>query len=405
MRIAYVVGSYPSQSETFVEREIGALAAHGITVEVFALWRSGHKPAPAGRNRRVHRVSRLRVLRHFLVGMARQCSWRLMKVMLKEGWAFSRALWQCLVPYELSERIEALGIDRVHAHFGNEPAFVGAGAASGAEPRRPFTFSVHARDVFVEGKWMDYAASCAERIIACNSAAARRAAELVKEADRSKIVLVPHGLPLDRYAFRAEMPKGEPLILGAGRFVEKKGFAHLVEAIVALRRRGRGVRCWLIGEGPGRQAIERQIARLAVGDAVELKGWLSQEDLMKAYGEAWALAAPCVVARDGDMDGLPNVVLEAAALGVPLVTTDVGGLPDLVRDGETGLVARPGDAADLAAKLEAILVDPATAVARARRAREAVEARHDEAKTITQLLAALGLTDAPQPRSGSPGPR
>ncbi len=390
MRIAYIVGAYPAQSETFIEREIEALEARGVTVEVFALWRTRQKHTPAPGVRRVHRVSRLRVLRHFLVGMARQCSWKLMKVMLNEGWRFSRALWECLVPYELSGQIEALGIDRVHAHFGNEPAFVAAGAAFGAEPRRPFTFSVHARDVFVEGKWMDYSASRAERIIACNSAAAKRAAELVREADRPKIVLVPHGLPLERYPFRAKMPKGEPLILGVGRFVEKKGFANLVYAVAAVRKKGRRVRCWLVGDGPERGALQRQVTQLSVGDAVEIKGWMPQEELAEAYEQAAALAAPSVVARDGDMDGLPNVVVEAAALGVPLVTTGVGGLPDLVRDGETGLVAKPGDADDLAERIEALLDDPAGALSRARRAREAVEARHDEAKTVPQLIAALG---------------
>ncbi len=253
----------------------------------------------------------------------------------------------------------------------------------------PFSFAVHARDVFVEAEFFAAKARAADRIIACNSAAAKRAAELVDEADRAKIALVPHGLPLNQYPFRSDKPRGEPLVLGVGRLVEKKGFTHLVEAVAALRRRGRGVRCWLIGDGPERKALERQIAQLAAADAIELKGWLPHGEVIAACAGASALVAPSVVARDGDMDGLPNVVLEAAALGVPLVTTDVGGLPDLVREGETGLVARPGDAAHLAAKLEALLADPDAALGR--RAREAVEARHDEAKTIPQLLAALAI--------------
>ena len=253
----------------------------------------------------------------------------------------------------------------------------------------PFSFAVHARDVFVEAEFFAAKARAADRIIACNSAAAKRAAELVREADREKIALVPHGLPLDRYPFRAEMPRGEPLVLGVGRFVEKKGFAHLVEAVALLRRRGRGVRCRLIGDGPERESIERHIAQFGVGDAVELRGWLPHDGVIAAHADASALAAPSVVARDGDMDGLPNVVLEAAALGVPLVTTDVGGLPDLVRDGETGLVAKPGDAADLAARLDEALARPDTVLAR--RAREAVEERFDEAKTTPQLMVALGI--------------
>jgi glycosyltransferase involved in cell wall biosynthesis len=98
-----------------------------------------------------------------------------------------------------------------------------------------------------------------------------------------------------------------------------------------------------------------------------------------------------VVARDGDRDGLPNVLLEAAAIGVPIVATDVGGIPDLVRDGGTGLVAKPGDPEDLAGKIEAALGDPQAAMERARRARVEVEARFDAERQASKLIEALGL--------------
>ena len=113
---------------------------------------------------------------------------------------------------------------------------------------------------------------------------------------------------------------------------------------------------------------------------------------MTAYEQASLLVAPSVVARDGDRDGLPNVVLEAAAIGVPIVATDAGGLGDLVRDGETGLVARPGDPADLAAKIAAALDDPDAAMARARQARAEVEQRFDAAAQTDKLMEALRLT-------------
>ncbi|HPD14245.1 MAG TPA: glycosyltransferase family 4 protein [Planctomycetota bacterium] len=389
MRIACVVGTYPCGSETFIEREIEALAARGHEVAVFPLWRAQGAQAATPPGRHVERCSAWSPWGEMAaMGASIRWQFRLLAHLPREG----RAAWRALVgrglAFEMAQRMRRQGIERVHAHFGNAPSTFGWFAADVAG--LPFSFAVHARDVFAEAEFFAAKARAADRIIACNSAVAKRAAELVREADRAKIALVPHGLPLGRYPFRAELPRGEPLVLGVGRFVEKKGFACFVEAVAALRRRGRPVRCWLIGDGPERRALERQIAQLAVGDAVEIRGWLPQEELAKAYGQAAALVAPSVAARDGDMDGLPNVVVEAAALGVPLVTTDVGGLPDLVRDGETGLVAKPGDAADLAARIEAVLGDPAAALTRARRAREAVEARHDEAKTIPQLIAALG---------------
>lgn len=390
MRMACVVGTYPCASETFIEREIAALEARGHSVVVFPLWRSKGDKAATPPGRPVERCS-VRAPWGEALRMGASIRWQL--YLLGELPHEGRAAWRTLLnrglAFEMARRMKRLGIARVHAHFASAPSTFGWIAASLA--RLPFSFAVHARDVFVEAEFLPDKALAAGRIIACNSAAARRAAERMRRSDGPKIALVPHGLPLARYPFRTELPGGEPLILGVGRFVEKKGFAHLVEAIASLRRRGKGIRCWLVGDGPERKAIERQVAQLAIGDAVDVKGWLSQDELKAAYEKATALAAPSVIARDGDMDGLPNVVLEAAALGVPLVTTGVGGLPDLVRDGETGLVAKPGDAADLAAKLEAAVADPVAALARARRAREVVEERFDEAKTIPQLLDALGV--------------
>lgn len=389
MRIAYVVGAYPSSSETFIAREAAALCARGHTVDVFPLWGGPAAPADGQSAVSVRKCARWPAF-HSAPHKGRIFEWQLrfMASAFRTPRSALRALWYMSMADQIATQAAALEARRVHAQFGSLPSTVGWVAASLAG--LPFSFAVHARDVFVEAEFFAAKARAADKIIACNSAAARRAAELIGDADRSKIVLVPHGLPLSRYPFRAEMPKGEPLILGVGRFVEKKGFSYLVDAVALLCRRGRGVRCWLIGDGPQRKALERQIAQLEVWDVVELKGWLSQDEVRRAYEQAAVLAVPSVVARDGDMDGLPNVVVEAAALGVPLVTTGVGGLPDLVRDGETGLVARPDDAADLAARLEAVLDDPIAAAARARCAREAVETRHDEAKTIPQLIAALG---------------
>lgn len=387
MRIAYVVGTYPSASETFIEREIEAIEALGHTVVVFPLWRAkgGAKPAPSRHVERCGRWGWWAEL--FQPGASVRWQMYLMENLRREG----RAAWRALIhrgqAFAMARSMGRLSVERVHAHFGNAPSTVGWFAASVA--KLPFSFAVHARDVFVEAEFLAAKARAADRIIACNSAAALRAAELADEPDRAKISLVPHGLPLARYPFRPTLPRDAPLVLGVGRFVEKKGFSHLVEAVAALRRRGKGVRCWLVGDGPLRKALDQQIAQLAVGDAVEAKGWLSQDELALAYQAAWALAAPSVVARDGDMDGLPNVALEAAAMGVPLVTTDVGGLPDLVRDGETGLVARPGDADDLAAKLDAVLRDPEAAGRRARHARDAIQARFSDERTIPLLLNAL----------------
>jgi len=390
MRLAYVVGAYPSRSETFIAREIEALEARGVRVDIFPLWRDRglrDEPAPDPRVRRCTRWAIGQQCRHPLQAFLWQCYF--LACLPRERLRGLRAFWNLGQAFEMAGRLEALKVDRVHAQFGSLPSTIGWVAASVAGV--PFSFAVHARDVFVEAEFFAAKARAADRVVACNSAAARRAAELADPADREKIVLVPHGLPLDRYPFRDGAPGGEPLVLGVGRLVEKKGFIFLVRAMARLRREMPGARCWLIGDGPERAALSREIAALGLAGSVELKGWLPHEEVRAACERASTLVAPSVAARDGDRDGLPNVVLEAAALGVPIVATDVGGIGDLVRDGETGLLARPGEPDDLASKIQNTLTDARGATARARRAREEVEARFEQGRAAKRLLEALGV--------------
>ena len=392
MRIAYVVGTYPSRSETFIAREIEALEARGIGVEVFPLWRGRDAPSV----RPVHRCGSVELRAQLAWPMA-NVRWQLyfLARMPREGMAALRALFRLNTALGMARRMQALGIARVHAQFANAPSTAGWVAASLLGV--PFSFAVHARDVFVEPQFLAAKARAADRIIACNSAAAARTRELVSPPDRQKVELVYHGLPLDEYLFRPERAARRPLLLGVGRFVEKKGLVHLVRAVSLLRQQGRDIGCWLIGDGPRRKALEREIAALGLGDAVSLKGWMGPAELRAAYERASALVVPSIVARDGDMDGLPNVLLEAAATGLPIVATSVGGIGDFVQDRATGLVATPADPDDLATKIHSALSEPEAAMNRARNARAEVEARFRIDRCADALADALGIGSGPDP--------
>ena len=393
MRIAYVVGAFPSPSETFIAREIAALEARGIEVHVFPLWRAAGAPADEEAGTPVHRCGWLSLraqLRFIVPNTLWQCY-----LLGRAPWepvGALRGLWQLGRALGMAERMRELGVERVVGHFANAPSTVAWVAASVAGV--PFCLSVHARDVFVEPQLLRQKARDAAAIVACNSAVAERAGELIDEADREKVRLIHHGIPLDEFPFREERHEDdeEPLILGVGRLVEKKGFIHLVRAMARLRERGVAARCWLVGDGPERGALSREIEALGLHGIVELRGWRPQGELkMACYEQASLLAVPSVVARDGDRDGVPNVLLEAAAIGVPIVATEIGGIGDLVRDGETGLIAKPGDPDDLARTIQAVLDDPDAAMARAQQARAEVEARFDAETQASKLIEALGL--------------
>ncbi|MFW6107335.1 MAG: glycosyltransferase family 4 protein [bacterium] len=377
MKLAYIVGSFPSPSETFIAREVSALRDRGVDVGVFPLWPAGDggEPRPAPSRRSVGGQA---------AGMldAAAC---LLRCLPGAGLRpMAQALRRVPRAVAIAAQVTAYGFERVHAQFGNVPSTVGWLAAR--RSGRPFSFAVHARDVFVEAQFLRRKARAADRIIACNTAAADRTAQLVDPSDREKIRLVPHGLPLDDWAFEERPNESRrPLVLGVGRLVEKKGFVHLVRAMARVRHAA----CWLVGDGPRRAELAGEIATLGLQDRVKLRGWLAPAAVREAYRRASLLGAPSVVATDGDMDGLPNVLLEAAAVGLPIVGTRVGGLGDLLVDGHTALVAEPGQPDDLAEKVQAALDDLAASRRRAQRARAEVEARFDQKRTISQLLDAL----------------
>src|SRR5690606_15539308 len=190
----------------------------------------------------------------------------------------------------------------------------------------------------------------------------------------------------------AERP---PVIVAVGRLVEKKGFADLVDAVALLAADGLEVRCDIIGDGAEREALARRIAERGVGDRVRLLGPLPQHQVVAHVAGAAAFAAPCVVASDGNRDGLPTVLLEAMALGTPIVSTDVTGIPEVLDDERTGLAVAQHDPHSLAAAL-ARLVDDAPL--RCRLA-EAARARIEEDFDVARQAAALrrdvfGLDDA-----------
>jgi glycosyltransferase involved in cell wall biosynthesis len=159
--------------------------------------------------------------------------------------------------------------------------------------------------------------------------------------------------------------------------VDKKGFAYLIEACGMLARRGRKFSCRIVGAGPLQAKLQSQIDQLGLHDRVDLVGPLPQGEVIKEMRSAAVLAMPCIVSADGDRDGLPNVIQEALALGTPVVTTDVTGIPEVVRHMDTGVQVPQCDAKALAYAIEQLLENPDLGVQLASAGRRLIEAEFD----------------------------
>jgi glycosyltransferase involved in cell wall biosynthesis len=211
--------------------------------------------------------------------------------------------------------------------------------------------------------------------VAVSDAIRRRALAQGFPAERTVTLL--NGVDLDR--FQAGTP--EPgLVLHVGRLVEKKGTALLLRAFAEVARRRPEARLVIVGDGPLRGRLERQ-----GGERVTFTGALRPDEVADWMSRAWLLAAPSVTAADGDSEGLPTVVFEAAAAALPVVASDHSGLPEAVLDGETGFVVPEGDGAALAGRIEALLAAPELRARMAVAARRLAEARFDSARQIAAL--------------------
>lgn len=373
MKILVTVGRYPQWSEEFIRRELLGLAARGHELAVWpveeelsrARWRrpSG-LPLPP--------VSAVRADAPALLLALASCGWGQLRRAARALRAAHLAPWQP---------------ELVYAHFAGLPSVFGLALARAFSCR--FAACAHARDV-----WTPYAPGLAalrraDSAVCCNEAARARLAELLPEL-APRLALVRHGLPEASFAACANplpadaeaeavlhFAAGRKLLLGCGRFVPKKGFHVFLQALTELQTAGDSPAAALIGEGPE----HLRLAQLAVELGLRRENFalfprLSQDGLRLTLAQAELLVAPSVVDADGDRDGVPNVILEAFAAGKPVVATRTGGIPEAVRNGETGWLVEPGDPGALAVALASALADPAELARRGAAGRRLAEERY-----------------------------
>ena len=355
--IGYVLKVYPRLSQTFVVNELRAHEAAGLKFTVFSL----RRPKESDRT----------VVDPPLAA----------EVVQLEG-------PDAALPAQLAAAARMRGISHLHAHFAK--LATGVARAAAAELQVPYSFTAHARDIFEQS--VDPQA-LAERIrdAAQVITVSRFNVDYLEQQHGRRASLVYNGVPLDALPYTSP-ERREPVVLAVGRLIEKKGFADLIEAAAILTREGAAFRCEIVGEGEERDALAARIAELGLEDRVRLLGARTSEQVQAHMRACAVLAVPCVVAGDGDRDGLPTVLLEAMALGTPCVGTDVTGIPEALVDEVTGLGVPQRDPAALAAALQRLLTDAALRVRLAEAARALVERRFSSAANTRRLRALWGAT-------------
>jgi glycosyltransferase involved in cell wall biosynthesis len=320
LRVAYVVKRFPRLSQTFVLNEIAELVRQGVDVTVVA------RQSPAEGER------------------------------LPDGFPAVPVVYLDRPETDVLSELREAAIEHLHAHFATWAAATARRLA--AELGVTYSFTAHAHDIYhrdVDRASLAATIEGAAFVVTVSEANRRYLDALLEAEGRSgRVLRLYNGVDLTRLR-----PSGRPPVAGrivsVGRMVPKKGLTYLVEACRQLKSAGRAFECVIVGDGEERESLERQIMEANLHREVVLAGARSHQETLDLLRSAVTCTLPCIVAPDGDRDGLPTVLLEALALGVPVVSTTVSGVPEIVEDGVSGLLAPPGDAAALAAALDRVL--------------------------------------------------
>jgi glycosyltransferase involved in cell wall biosynthesis len=360
---------FPKLTETFILYEMLAVERRGVAVEVYPLQRERTstmhpEAAPFVARARFAPFLSLGVLLaqlRFLVRRPRAYLGALF-VWLRAtlgslryfGGAlafFPKAVW-------FAERMQAEGITHVHAHFASHPA------AAALVIRRltgiPYSFTAHGSDLHRDRHMLREKVAEADFVVAISDYNRRVIVAECGERAAAKTIVLHCGVDTAVFepARRGPGDGGRLRILCTGTLHEVKGQAFLIEACRLLAARGVDFECAFVGDGPDRQRLGEQAARAGLGSRVAFLGRRTRADVVRLLGEADVLVAPSVPSRDGRREGIPVAVMEGAACGIPVVASDLSGIPELIEDGKQGRLVPPGDAVALADALEQLHADP-----------------------------------------------
>lgn len=392
-RVAYMMSRFPKLTETFVLDEILEMERRGVQVEIFPLWREKADV--------IHPEARALVDRaHFTPTLNASILIDTLRCLVKSPVVFlstlvtilwanrgsPRFLLGALAVFpkacHFATRMRALGVRHLHAHFASHPA------AAAFIVRRfsgiSYSFTAHGSDLHREQSMLREKVAESKFVVAISDFNRRFILDHVGEEFADRVEVVHCGV--EPGMFTEALPEPGPFrIVCTGTLHEVKGQRYLIDACAQLSSEGTDWRCHLIGDGEDRQDLEAQARRLGISDRVVFHGSCEREEVRSILSRADVVAAPSVPTSDGRREGIPVALMEAAACGLALVASRLSGIPELVLDGETGLLAEPGDVEDLAEALGRMAREPEVRARLGANARKRVEEEFSLARNVLRL--------------------
>lgn len=400
VKIAYVLNTYPRPSHSFIRREIRALERRGLEVRRIAMRGVRNELVDSGdieehaRTEHVLERARARLIGTALCELLRAPrralgALRLVGALARaSGDARLRHIAYLVEACHVVARCRAWGVSHVHAHFGTNAAAVAMLARALGGPS--YSFTVHGPEEFdaPHALALDLKMRNAAFTVAISAYGRSQLLRWLPARDWPRVAVVHCGIEPQTAGAAQPLPESGPRVVAVGRLSEQKGHLILIEALGRVVAAHPGLHLTLVGDGPMRPQIEAAICAHGVDGNVSITGWLDESGVRAALQDSHALILPSFA------EGLPMVVMEAMAAARPVLATWVAGIPELVRDGQTGWLVPPGDAGALAEAIGALARTPRDRLAAMGRAgRERVLERHDidaQAARLAALIAQAG---------------
>ena len=364
-KIAYIVGTFPCRSETFILREIKYLSDLNFDISVLAAEKHKENNQSDG----IKTFYKTSIFSYQVLLSILYCfikyplafpklfilTIRLIGVCPREAFSLLSNLHTIALFIRYLDKKE---ISNIHAHFLSWPSIIGLSIS--IVTRKQFSISAHARDIFVEHGAIALKISHARFITTCTQDGLSYLKSKIAEKYHRKLYLNYHMIKFDEVSFGTKniYPHDfENIIISVGRLVPKKGFEFLIKAFASISNQIQNCELVIVGEGPEREKYENLIKHYSLEQNVRLTGWQKNEETLKLINNATVLVVPSIIAKDGDRDGIPNVILEAFSCGTPVIASNLNSISEIIEHKKNGLIAEQGNITELASVVKELLTN------------------------------------------------
>lgn len=395
MKIAYIIGTYPGLTTTFIDREIQELRRIGESIQILSIRRPWTMLSDEQKKLQQGTIYLMPVAwSKFIVS---QLSFMFKKPAVFFGTLFFllsrkhptlKARWKTLLHFlegvYAAHLLSGKGFDHIHAHFMDRAATVAMVISRFL--KIPYSFTAHASEIYVDPVLVQEKIEGAKFAVTCTGYNQKHLASVSANGSSNKVSCIYHGLDTKKYSRKNELSPSSHVILSVGQLKERKGFPYLVEACALLMKKNLDFQCLIIGEGPMRTELESQIKELGLDGKVRLLGAITPEEVIEQYEKANVFVLPAILGTDGDRDGIPNVILESMSMEIPVISTNHSGIPEVVENGVNGLLVPPKDSKALADALCSVIENPVWGREMGKNGRKVIVEKFDPENNALLLL-------------------